>query len=192
VWDIGCDHGYLGLHFLNNPKVELIGLVDPSDHVIETLKTNIKDSYITNPDKIKLICKKGQEILIRSDRKKIIYIAGMGGKETKEILIYLSDLLNSDDSIIISPHKNILELRAYLSNSKFRLIKEEIIQENQRFYQIMALGQSAHLPKVTPFGDGLWQGCLAPSYRSYLLSTFKSHQDVLSKDFVTYLENLSC
>ena len=115
----------------------------------------------------------------------------MGGRETKDILIHLAAQLNEDDVVVISPHKNILEVRAYLTSSRYHLKKEDVIQENQRFYQILALSLSPQHVRVSRFGEEIWQGPLAATYRSYILNTFKSHQDELSREFVTYLDGLS-
>ena len=191
VWDIGCDHGHLGLSFLDFKTVKRINLVDPSDLVIKTLKSNIEDSYITIPDKIVIKHSKGQNLKIKNDEKKIIFIAGMGGKETKEILSHLENDLGPSDLILISPHKNILEVRAYLNSSSYRLFKEAVILENQYFYQVIAIGLLPSMSKVSPFGTEIWQSPLGESYRLSLLKTFKGHQDPLSREFVAYLESLS-
>ena len=191
VWDIGCDHGHLGLSFLDFKTVKRINLVDPSDLVIKTLNSNLKDSYITIPNKIIVTHSKGQNLKIKNDEKKIIFIAGMGGKETKEILSYIEKDLNLSDLVLISPHKNILELRAYLNSSSFRLYKEAVIFENQYFYQVLAIGLLPSMSKVSPFGSEIWLSPLGQSYRLSLLKTFKAHHDPLSREFVAYLEGLS-
>ncbi len=191
VWDIGCDHGNLGLSFLEEKRVNRINLVDPSELVIKTLNLKLKDSYITIPDKIIIHQSKGQNLKIKSDQKKIIFIAGMGGKETREILTHIEKHLNPLDLVIISPHKNILELRAYLSSSSYGLLKEAVLLENQHFYQVLAIGLLPSLSKVSAFGSEIWHSPLGESYRLSILNTFKGHQDALSREFVAYLEGLS-
>lgn len=191
IWDIGCDHGFLGLSFLQSEAVSSIYLVDPSKKVIDQLITNLKDSYITIPSKVSVIHEKGQNLKLKSDIKKIIYIAGMGGKEIIGILDHLRPQLSSDDSVIISPHKNILELRKYLLESELRLKDESVISENGRFYQVLCLSLFSGHPKVSAFGEKLWLNSLGKSYRDYVLSTFSSHKDPLSMEFVHYLRHLS-
>jgi tRNA A22 N-methylase len=121
----------------------------------------------------------------------MIYIAGMGGKEIIEILDHMWPQLSNEDSVIISPHKNILELRKYLLESEFRLRDESLISENGRFYQVICLSLSNGYPKITAFGEKLWNDSLGKSYRDYILSTFSSHKDPLSMEFVHYLRHLS-
>jgi tRNA (adenine22-N1)-methyltransferase len=191
IWDIGCDHGYLGLSFLCLETVSSVYLVDPSKKVIDQLINKLKDSYITIPNKIKVLNQKGQYLEISKNIKKIIFIAGMGGKEIIDILDHMKPQLSVEDSVIISPHKNILELRKYLLESEFRLKDESVISESGRFYQVLCLSLFSGHPKVSAFGEKLWSGSLGNSYRDYILSTFSSHQDQLSMEFVHYLRHLS-
>src|SRR5690348_9300192 len=82
IWDIGCDHGLLGLSFRDHELVEEIHLVDSSVPVIEKLKQTI-DSYISKAN-LFIELKEGQKIKPHSSSN-LIFIAGMGGKEIGEI-----------------------------------------------------------------------------------------------------------
>jgi tRNA (adenine22-N1)-methyltransferase len=189
VYDIGCDHGLLGLSFTSKELVEEIHLVDASEAVIAVLKTKLKDSYITRPS---LIISKvdGQELEIKDDKKKIIFIAGMGGKEIQKILQAFATQLNPDDSIVISPHRKILELRHYLHFSPFRLRREMSLCENNQYYQILHLGLSGS-KAVSFFGEDIWKGEIGEGYRLHQIRHFLQHQDSRSQDYVSFLKNLS-
>lgn len=190
VWDIGCDHGDLGLSFLNEPLVKEINLVDPSPSVIKSLQHKIKDSYITQKE-INVINKKGQEIEIKSN-KNLIFIAGMGGKEIGQIISSLISQIDHSSKIVISPHKNILELRSVLYSVSVSLVEEILVLENHQFYQVLVL-KPDHLDdrrRVSPFGEDIWRGSLGISYRDHLLKHFSAHRGDLSQEFVKYLNSL--
>ena len=172
------------------PKVTSIHLIDPSQLVIDVLKKNLIDSYITTPDKIIIENKRGQDLKL-DKKNKIIFIAGMGGKEIKNILTSLHDQFTGDERIVISPHKNILELRDYLHTSELALSDEKLIMEDGQFYQVMCLVKSSSLPRVSLFGDKIWKGEVGAKYRLHMLKTFSTHQDNQSKALVRYLESLS-
>jgi tRNA (adenine22-N1)-methyltransferase len=187
VWDIGCDHGILGLSFVNRKTLKEIHLVDSSSLVIENLKKKNIDAYITKKDlSINIYEKKGQDIILNEERK-IIYIAGMGGKEIKEILEKLLPQVSTEDRVVISPHRKILELREYLHLSKWRLMDEQVVSENDQFYQVLCLSTFDYSP-VSLYGEQLWRVGEGPAYRKHQLETFRSHTDPRSCAYFAYLK----
>jgi tRNA (adenine22-N1)-methyltransferase len=186
VWDIGCDHGQLGLSFGDVATVQELHLLDPSSKVITELKKTI-DSYITKGSlKITIHEKRGQEVILNSDSK-TIYIAGMGGEEIKEILMHLETQLSPHDQIVISPHRKILELRQYLHCSAFRLQDEVVLFENGQYYQIMALTFGGTGEVVSSYGSSLFLKGVGPEYKAHQLQHFKQHKDPESKAYFAYL-----
>lgn len=190
MWDVGCDHGLLGLSFLDNPEVSTVHLVDPSQLVINELKLKLNDSDIPNLQKIKIHHKKGQEIILGPARK-IIFIAGMGGGEIIEILAHLEGQLSFNDQIIISPHRKILETRLWLSQSKFHLEQELIIYDKKQYYQAISLGLNPNAPKVSLYGDLMWKGELGHEYKIKEMNYLTCHQDKASMAYFAYLRGLS-
>lgn len=171
--------------------VETIDLVDPSQDVINTLTNKVIDSYITTQDLIKIHKKRGQDF-IPGHGSKCIFIAGMGGKEIGEILTHLSSYITINDRIVISPHRNILELRENLFHSEYRLFDEVCLHENGQYYQILCLQKLPLLPQVSIYGDKLWGDQCGKEYLKHLVNALKSHQDEESKAYLMYLMQLSC
>lgn len=189
VWDIGCDHGQLGLSFSDVETVTSIHFVDPSQKVIETLKKKIKDSYISIP-KINVHHKEGQSVEIETSSN-LIFIAGMGGLEIGEIVSKLYSKLDQTSKFVISPHRKILEVRALLNKLPISLLSEEVIQENGQFYQILELGISRDGMKVPLYGTDLWNSPLGEEYRQYQLKYFNYHKDLASQEYVRHLKSLN-
>ncbi len=187
VWDIGCDHGLLGLSFANKGPLKEIHLVDPSSLVVKKLRKKDLDAYITKKDlSITIHEKKGQDIILNKERK-IIYIAGMGGEIIKDVLENLLPQVSNDDRVVISPHRKILELREYLHQSKWRLIDEQVVSENGQFYQVLCLSTFDYSP-VSLYGEQLWRFGEGPAYRKHQLETFRSHKDPRSCAYFAYLK----
>lgn len=185
IWDIGCDHGYLGSSFKDIETVKEIHLVDPSAPVIE----NLKDSYISVP-KIKIHHNEGQRLII--DRiSNLIFIAGMGGKEIGEIVSHLYPRLDSSSRIVISPHRKILELRAHLNALPISLLSEKVIEEDGQFYQILELSHNPSGMKVPLYGDFIWSGETGSKYWDHQLKTFIHHKDLASLEYVNHLKSLN-
>lgn len=186
VWDIGCDHGMLGLSFARTETVKGIHLVDPSSDVIKVLRNKLIDTYITIPDFISIHEIKGQEVILNPESK-TVFIAGMGGKEIEKIVQQLIPQLSREDRLVLSPHRNILELRQYLHDSSMGLLEERIFKEDGQFYQFLVLEKREELTKISPYGEEVFRGKIGEEYKKHLISTFKTHQDPLSKAFLTYL-----
>lgn len=187
IWDIGCDHGLLGLSFAKTPSVKMIHLVDPSLPVIETLKTNLKDSYITKPVFIHHL--KGQDINL-STLSNCIFIAGMGGKEIGEIVQSLLPKLSSEDLLVLSPHRKILEMRALMHELPLSLVREKVIEENNQFYQVITLKPQDTTRRISLFGEDIWKGEVGEKYRTHQIKAFSAHKDGTSENYVEYLSQL--
>ena len=132
-------------------------MVDPSIDVINVLNKKLIDSYITEKNLIKVHCIKGQSLILNTESK-TVFIAGMGGKEIQEIIQNLLPQLNANDRLVISPHRNILELRKYLHTTEMGLVEEVVLEEDGQFYQILCLIKSPNLLKVSPYGNNIWKG----------------------------------
>lgn len=188
IWDIGCDHGLLGTSFLERKEITEINLVDPSALVIETLKKNLLDSYITIPEKIQIHDKKGQDIRLGPEQK-TIFIAGMGGKEVIAIMERLLPQMTRSDVLVISPHKNFLMVREWLKNSELRLYDERVVLEDGRFYPILSLIKDQSLPIVSSYGERIWQGEEGEAYLRQEFAVHGRHQDKASLDYVAFLKD---
>lgn len=190
IWDIGCDHGKLGLSFIDNPSVAKIYLVDPSRPVFDVLLKTI-DSYITKENFFKIcpLFQKGQEVTLNPESK-TIYIAGMGGREIEKIFSHLYPQLSSTDELIISPHKNIIELRAFLRNHEIFCESEELVLEDGQYYQILKLTKDNSFPRVSLYGEGLWQHSLGPEYQKQQLKHFSRHKDPQTLGYLSFLASL--
>lgn len=165
-------------------------MVDPSIDVINVLNKKLIDSYITDRDLINVHCIKGQSVILNSESK-TVFIAGMGGKEIQEIIQNLLPQLNANDRLVISPHRNILELRKFLHTTELGLQDEVVLEEDGQFYQILCLIKSPDLPMISLYGNNIWKGLLGERYRLHQLQTFRQHQDGLSKAYVAYIAQLS-
>lgn len=189
IWDIGCDHGLLGLSFRDNSHVNEIHLVDPSKPVIDELQKKLKDSYISKPI-LNIHHQSGQSLTLPREKRNLIFIAGMGGTEIGEIVSSLHTQVDNDSLFVISPHRKILELRELLGKLPVSLIKEEVIFEDGQFYQIMAL-RAGPGPGVSRYGMEIWKSETGKAYREHQIRFFTPHRDVASQSYVSFLKTLT-
>ncbi len=164
--------------------------MDPSQDVIRLLKEKVAASYITRKAFIEIHMKRGQDVIL-GPNSKTVFIAGMGGKEIGGIIQNLIPQLTPADRLVISPHRNILELRQYLNSTELGLVNEVVIKEEGQFYQILCLVKCSEYPRVPLYGTKLWQGAMGVEYRGHQIRTFGIHQDELSMAYIAYLTQIT-
>jgi tRNA A22 N-methylase len=184
IWDIGCDHGHLGMSFENDSRVQAIHFVDPSPDVGRKLIQTLKDSYITKGTYYQ---KKGQDLIINTTSN-MIFIAGMGGELIGSIISSLLPHLGEDSWLAVSPHRKILELRKILQKTSLFLHEERLIEDHSQFYQILCLSKKPSGHKVSSFGSELWEGETAERYLDQQLDAYSVHRDQASLAYVNFLK----
>lgn len=129
VIDIGTDHAYLPIYLYNNDITKNITGTDISSEVLKYSKKNLEKYQLE--DKIKLV---------KSDGFKNIYeeydeavIAGMGANT---IINILKDK-NKTKRFILNPHNKLYEFRKYMYNNNYKLEKEIVIKERNKYYNIL-------------------------------------------------------
>lgn len=163
VADIGTDHGYLPI-FLAQRKGQGDGCVvltqgdgssvsltqfkknnteEPSPCVIASdinkkplmiTKKNIKDYNCEN--EIELRLESGLSVL-NYNEVDVIIIAGMGGILIGEMINEAQDILRRNNILILQPMQAQKELRKYLLCSGFKIIKDRLVKEDSKIYEIM-------------------------------------------------------
>lgn len=127
--DIGTDHGYLPIYLYENEITKNITGSDISSNALKFAKANFEKHNLS--DKIKLIVSDGFKNL--DEKYDTAVISGMGTDTIKKIL----DIDNIPNKLIISSHKNVDELRLFMNEKGYKIIKEIVLQENDIFYDII-------------------------------------------------------
>ena len=129
VLDIGTDHAYLPIYLYKNNITKSIVGSDISKNALEYAKTNLVKYGLEN--KIKLIVIDGFKNI--NETFDIAIISGVGTQTIKKIL----DYNNLPNKLIISSHKDVLELRKQLQNIGYKIIDEKIVYENEKYYDLI-------------------------------------------------------
>lgn len=190
IYDIGCDHGLLGLSFKTNPKVKDIYLIDPNPYSVDLIKNTI-NAYITKPVLIHPLKISGEKTKIVSPNS-LIFIAGMGGKNIIEILSSWSEEnFKNCSQIVLSPHRYILELREFLIKNGFRLIKEAVFFENDQFYEMFSVKKGTEGKGISLYGEEIWKSETGANYLEHRLKHLSHHRGPRYLDYLKYLKGLA-
>lgn len=135
VWDICCDHGYLGKAAYKNANFTHVYFVDRVPEIIDRLKIKFQKSVFKTDSAVKatFICTDGQDLNLNVTGT--VCITGVGGSTVFKILDGLAknNFLNAD-RLILGPHRDEINLLELIKNSsrlnKYRLKAEIKIIEN--------------------------------------------------------------
>jgi tRNA (adenine22-N1)-methyltransferase len=155
AWDLCCDHGKLGLAFLEAEKTKKVYFVDQVSSIISKLKRKIENIEQIEPSQYELLLLKAEDIKIK-DKRSLICICGVGGDVAINILKKISkknDLRKHD--ILVSAQYHMFELRNFLKTNGFKAKKELLSFDGKWGYELLLLNL-CHGKEVEEVGRSLF------------------------------------
>lgn len=163
VIDIGTDHAYLPIYLYKNNITKNVVGSDISSKVLDFAYNNLSKYGLC--DKIKLVLSDGFNNI--TDNFDIAVISGVGTETIKKIL----DKQDLPNTLIISSHKNVYDLRVYMQNIGYVIKKEVVVKENNIYYNIIkyikGISKLDEYSLIVGLSNDL-------EYRDYLLNKYMS------------------
>jgi tRNA (adenine22-N1)-methyltransferase len=138
VADIGTDHGYLPVYLAVN---------DLSPHVIATdrgkgplASAEQLVSLLSLENKVSTRLGDGLAV-IEPGEVDVICIAGMGGMAMKEIIENGMAVAKSAKRLILQPQRNVSAVRRFLAESGFKIVAEDLAEDDGFYYEIIVVEQ---------------------------------------------------
>ncbi|MDE7191092.1 MAG: class I SAM-dependent methyltransferase [Clostridia bacterium] len=128
--DVGCDHGKVSIAALLEGKVERVIACDISSKSLQKAIDLAEKCRVKN---IEFRAGDGLQV-IEDGEVSCVVIAGMGGNE---IMSILSHIPQGVKRLVLSPHRNTVELRRFLSEKDIYIDKDYIVKDGRKFYDIM-------------------------------------------------------
>ena len=128
--DIGCDHGKVSVECLLTGKVERLIACDVSPKSLQKAVDLAKQLQV---DGIEFRVGDGLQV-INDGEVDCVVIAGMGGKE---IMSILSSIPQGIKRLVLSPHRNTIELRRFLSERNIYIAKDCVVKDGAKFYDVI-------------------------------------------------------
>ena len=137
--DIGCDHGYLAIKLLQENKISFAYGCDINDGPLRAAKKNFERFSLTGKTEIR----KSDGLKGISDIDfDLITICGMGGRLISRILSEGKEVIKNEPQIILQPMTEIQILREFLYKNNFKIKREGLAKEDDRFYNIIEIVKS--------------------------------------------------
>lgn len=138
IADIATDHGFIAEKIANSKLVEKVIATDISEKSLSKLKKLIKLKKLS---KIETLVGDGLEPIENVD---ICVIAGIGGFEIRKIIEKqnrINDVFKTK-IFVLQPTQNPVELREWIFDNNFKVLKDITIEDSERFYSIIAINVS--------------------------------------------------
>ena len=155
--DVGSDHAYLPLFLVEKGIIHFAVAGEVVQGPYQSALTNVAQAGKEELIQVRLA--NGLAAIESSDQIDTITIAGMGGR-------LIADILESDlaklvgvQRLILQPNNREDELRIWLEAHDFQIVAEEMVTENQKFYEILVVepGTMELTPLEQRFGPYLLQ-----------------------------------
>ncbi len=134
--DIGTDHGFIPAYLVLEGIVSRAIAADISEGSLEKARVLIKQLGLE--DRIETRHGSGLSVL-KAGEADIIIIAGMGGILISEILAADEAIARSATALILQPMTAQRELRQWLAGHRYAIYDEELVSDQGRIYEIMAV-----------------------------------------------------
>ena len=156
IWDCCCDHGLLGMSLLQRKLAEKIVFVDILSPQMALLEKDLHQSFPEDEHNWQVICQDLKELEVPEVESQLFIIAGVGGNKTIQFIESLCAAMPAlpFDLLLCSVHGNYAVRQALIEHG-FGLQQEQIIFENNRFYEAIYVSQNSTQPIVAT-GGSMW------------------------------------
>ena len=142
VADIGCDHGYLGIHLLKNGIASSIIAADVNEGPLQSAMHNALKFGVR--DKMRFYLSDGVRSIPRDFDTMVC--AGMGADTMISILSAAPWLKNEQYRLILQCQSKRPELRRWLYDSGYRILRETLAQDGKFIYPVMEVVYQSTAP----------------------------------------------
>lgn len=132
--DVGTDHGYVPIFLVLENRIPSAVAMDINQGPLERARLHIRQYNLE--EQIETRLSDGLSALLPGEADSIL-IAGMGGMLTVRILANGKEALRKAEELILQPQSDIREVRLFLKKNGYRIDRENIVEEDGKFYPMM-------------------------------------------------------
>lgn len=136
VADIGCDHGYLGIHLLQSGRASFVHACDLREGPIHRAMENAL--RFGTAEKMRFSRADGLSA-VSPEEVDTVVCAGMGGDLIVQILRNAPWLKNEAYTLILQPQSSGQEVRRMLSEEGFGIVSETLCEDGGFLYYVMTV-----------------------------------------------------
>jgi tRNA (adenine22-N1)-methyltransferase len=132
--DIGSDHAYLPCNVVKKGSVPMAIAGEVAEGPYQSALEQVESEQLTD----KIAVRKGDGLeVIEPGEVDCITIAGMGGTLISTILEQGKSKLEGVSRLVLQPNVGSFAVRSWLIDNGWELVKEEILKEDGKIYEIL-------------------------------------------------------
>jgi len=151
--DIGSDHGYLPVALMRRGVIASAVAGEVAITPFHAAERTVRENDLER--QISVRHANGLMAIEPADAITVISICGMGGETIRDILDDGKARLSGDERLILQPNGGEQPLRQWLMENGYRILFEEVLQENRFHYEIIVAertGPVVYTPEQLYFG----------------------------------------
>lgn len=158
VCDVGCDHGFVPIYLVQQGISPGVLAMDLREGPLRAARGHVSAYGLEGQIETRL--SDGLHNYKAGEADTLI-CAGMGGGLMMRILEAERDKTDSFQEMILQPQSEIEKFRGFLRESGYRILDEEMIAEDGKFYQVIRAAGKDSLSMMTDCGGvcGTETGC---------------------------------
>ena len=145
VADIGCDHGYLGIHLLTQGIAKSVIAADVNEGPLQSAIRNAEKYGVR--EKMTFFLSDGVRSIPRDFDT--LVCAGMGADTMVSILEAAPWLKSNQYRLILQCQSKNPMLRCYLSDSGWRITEESVLRDGRFLYTVMEVYYQPDYPRLS-------------------------------------------
>ena len=145
VADIGCDHGYLGIHLLQQGIARSVIASDVREGPLQCAVRNAEKYGVSREMSFHL--SDGVRCIPRDFD--VLVCAGMGGDTMISILEAAPWLKSGSYRMVLQCQSKTPMLRQYLSDHGWRITEESVLRDGRFLYTVMEVSYEPDYPRLT-------------------------------------------
>lgn len=134
VCDVGCDHGFVSIYLVQQGISPRALAMDLREGPLKAAGEHVKAYGLEG--RIELRLSDGLHKYEKGEAKTLL-CAGMGGGLMRRILEKDREKTASFQELVLQPQSELERFRRFLRESGHRILDEEIVEEEGKFYQII-------------------------------------------------------
>lgn len=162
--DVGTDHGNLAIYAKKNNIAEKVIATDIRENIILKLENKIKTLNLDIETRVSDGFKN-----LNNNEFDVVCVLGVGGLNIINMLQNEKRIFNR---YFFVPHQNIIELRKYLMDNNFKILKDFVVKSLEKHYFILEVIKT---DKINPLKEE---------------ELYFGKDNLLNLDFISYKETI--
>ena len=138
--DVGCDHGYIPIYLIQKGQIPRAIAMDINQGHLLRAREHIREWGLEAYIETRL--SNGLKALEPGEAQCLV-IAGMGGPLMERILTQGAPVLKDMKELILQPQSEIGHFRQFLAENGYRIIEEDMVEEEKKYYPMMKAFQGS-------------------------------------------------